>query len=782
MRVRFLNSTWLRLACLLMTTGVVAQPMSRAVDSINPYTVTLADSPWPSRTAEGQPMFFSSLTELTRQTQNGQLVEALNLSSDAVGTGDLYRLRQLHQLRMLAVSVPDTMALALDSLLLNAAQLPNLEALRISFFRSERLGRRARPDTATTRLRLSQSASQPALVPVGGFAALRALRLSGDQISAQHLISRFSGHPNLQRVELWGGWELPQKALPDNLNRLPHLTELLINGRGWQGWETAFRGLSGLRSLYLSSVSAGGPWARSYDEANPVVKAHEQRHIADLNRALTQLTGLHQLELISVAQVERLRLGNLPALTHLRLQNVIPSDTTFLGMVALKHLTFEECLLASLPAAVCNLSQLTHLALLNQTYTGVGSSGLKTVLPACLSRLESLTALSIANNPIYPLPLQGGHLPRLQHLQLTACQLDTFPVFIASLQALRYLDLGRNSLSTIPDTIRAWRQLDTLVVGGNRLTKLPDFVPQLKQLRMLVIGGNQLNRLPDRLGDLDSLRQFSIGDNALTALHPSVGRLRRLTSLTIGKNPLTELPDWLGQLDQLTDFSCDMPLTVLPPSLVKMRQLKSLFLRNTRLRAVPAWIGSFTQIKNVQLESDDIHTLPKRFVRLTNLEILTISGKKLSHLPKRFGQLSKLTNVSIKGGSRDTSRSATGSLTRLPASLVKCKKLYAITLTDQPRLEVVTLFGQLAQLPALRHVDLSGDHIGRLPPLNWVSLRWRSLRLANNKLTAPPTELVQIPDLQMLDLRSNPLPESLSRSFHNHKMIRDALLPAKANR
>lgn len=781
MRVGLLKATRLFLLGLLVRAGGVAQPIPRDVDYINPYTVSIADSPGPNRTAQGQPMSFSSLTKLTDQTQNGPPVEVLNLYSNAVGADDWHRLRQLRSLRLLAIFAPDTTALALDSLLVNLADLPRLEALRISIYRPEIPRRRPRRNTDTTSQKPIWSSPQAPLVPMAGFAALRVLRLSGDQISARQLISRFSGHPNLQRVELWGGWELPQKAMPDNLNRLPHLTELLINGRGWQGWETAFQGLSGLRSLYLSSVSAGGPWGRSHDEANPVIKSQEQRHIADLNRGLTQLTGLHQLDLASVTQVEQLRLVTLPVLTHLRLQNVIPSDTTFLGMVALKSLSFDECFMVSLPTAVCGLPRLTDLRLLNRSDTG-NSGGFQTLIPGCLSRVESLTALSIVNNPIHRLPLQVGDLPQLRHLQLTNCQLDTFPVFISQLRSLEYLDVQRNFISFIPDTIQAWPQLDTLSLGGNRLTKLPDFLPQLKQLRVLAIGGNQLNRLPDRIGDLDSLRQFSIGDNALTALPPSVGRLRRLQSLTIGKNQLIELPDWLGQLAGLTEFSCDMPLTILPPSLQKMTQLKTFVLRNTRLRSVPTWVGAFGQLKHIRLESDEIHTLPEGVGHLSNLEMLSITGKKLSRLPDSFGQLSQLTNLSIKGGNRDAVASATGSLTRLPPSLVNCKKLYAITLTDQPQLDIVTLFEQLAQLVALRHVDLTGDRIHSLPPIEWASLRWRSLRLTENSLTTPPLELAQVRDLQMLDLRSNLLPESLNRSFHNHTMIREALLPAKENR
>ncbi len=765
---------------LLVAAGATAQQAPKDVNYLPEYTVSLENPPRPARTPDGQPMSYSSLTNLTGNTRDSLPVEALLLTVNAVGPTDWQRLRQLRSLRLLAIFVPDTMALELDSLLLNVAGLPRLEALRISSFTPTLKRNRPPRATDTTSLTPQRPVQQPPVIPVAGFASLRELRLSGDKIPAYVLIGRFCGHPSLQRVELWGGWQLPQKTLPDNLSCLPNLTTLLVNGRGWQAWEAAFRGLTGLRSLYLSSVSAGGPPARSHDEGNPVIKAYEDRHVADLNRGLAQLTRLQQLDISSVTQTAQLRLGELPSLTHLRLQHVTPGDMMFRGMEALEHLTLEDCYLTSLPTAVCSLSRLTSLNLVQQS-ANRDEAGTQLLLSACVSRLTSLTALTITNYPIRRLPLQAGELPRLRHVQLAACQLDTIPPFLSSLRALTYLDLQGNAITSIPDTIRGWWQLHSLNLSSNRLTRLPDFLSQLKQLRVLAVGGNHISRLPNRLGDLDSLRRLVIGDNALTALPPSLGRLRRLQSLTIAKNQLTELPNWLGQLIDLTDLSCDMPLRKLPISLLKMRKLATLTLLNTHLRTLPAGISSLAQLRYIRLESDEIRTLPQGFGRLLNLIGLAIHGEKFSRLPTSFGWLSKLNNLTIKG-CRTRDAAVLGSLVRLPASLVNCQKLATLTLTDQSQLDVAALFGQLVKLSALRYVNLTGDSIRTLPPMPWASLRWRSLRLANNDLILPPSELAQIPDLQLLDLQGNPLPALLNHSFHNHTMIQAALLSAPVNR
>ena len=263
---------------------------------------------------------------------------------------------------------------------------------------------------------------------------------------------------------------------------------------------------------------------------------------------------------------------------------------------------------------------------------------------------------------------------------------------------------------------------------------------------------------------------------------PSLSRLRRLQSLTIGKNLLGELPAWLGQLTGLTELGCELPLTVLPPSLVKLKRLTYLYLRHSRLRFVPAWIGSLSQLTNMSLESDELQTLPESFGGLTKLEGLSITGQKFSHLPASVGQLSQLTNLSIKAGNRERGVSGSGRLTRLPASLARCKQLEGLMISGQPGLDVVNLFTQLARLPALGHVELTADQIRILPPMNWARLGWHSLNLAENALTHPPSELARLPDLQMLDLRGNPLPEPLNRSFHNHQMIQEALVPNGVNR
>ena len=363
-QVRSLLAMLIGLAGLLAQADLIAQPVPQPVDFLTPYIVSQGNYPQPIRSAQGRPLSFSSLTELTKQTGSGEPIEALNLYNNAVSASQWHQLNALTSLRLLAVFVPDTTVLALDSLLLNLASLPRLEALRISFFPSEPPTRRKRRGADSTRLKPVLPA-QLTLQPVAGFPRLRELRLSGDQLAAQQLLGRFTGHPGLARVELWGGYELLQKTLPDNLATLPNLTQLLVNGRGWQGWETAFRGLSTLRSLTLWAASAGGYRLRSHDEGNPVVKAHQKRHIVDLNRGLAQLTGLRQLDLTAMAQVDQLHLAKLPALTHLRLQNVIPGDCTFLGMESLESLTFEECYMASLPTSICDLSRLTELRIQN---------------------------------------------------------------------------------------------------------------------------------------------------------------------------------------------------------------------------------------------------------------------------------------------------------------------------------------------------------------------------------------------------------------------------------
>lgn len=783
----------------LFVLTALAQPLAppdKGVDYLHEYSVRLGDGSSGYRPADGRPTSFTSLAALTAQIRDGVVVESLQLSVEAVRPADWQQLRNCRALRLLAVYIPASASPNLDSLLLNIAALPKLEAVRLHALYEPARRPRPRPvqelpDTIAMAARLTVSPATALPFPAGAFSPLRELKLHGFKLPMEALIDQLGAGGNLQTVLLSANDYGVEQALPRNMAHLPRLTELSVNGHGWTGWGDAFTRLSGLRTLTLSSVRPWGPPLRSHGD-NPAHRANEARLIADINGSLAYLTSLRQFTLFYMTGVEQLRLGTLSALTDLWIKGSGGSlESTLAGLPRLERLELTDYQLRQFPAIICSLRSLLELRL---------SRNELAALPVCIGQLQRLTTLFVADNPLKALPEMAGDLPPLRSLTLQNCQLQALPAFITRLSALHCLDLRQNELQSLPDSMGALRQLDTLQLVGNKLSRLPSSISQLinltelsldrnrldslpydvgrlNQLRSLSIDQNQLRGLPERIGELASLQRFYIGINALTVLPASLGRLHQLRTLVIGRNNLTALPASLGRLTNLTELTIrDLPLTTLPAALSNLRQLDGLILQNTQLRALPTWISRLTQLKRLFVESDKLLTLPSQIGQLRRLESLTVAGHRFRYVPESIGKLKHLTFLRISGQIRGASSVTAGHFTRLPRALLACTTLSSLYISDQPSLDVSTTFNQLVRMPQLRHVSLERNGISALPAIDWRGIYWRSFSVAGNKLSRLPNELVDAPDMQMLDCNGNQLPALQNHSFHNHTLIREGVL------
>ncbi|MEH2333028.1 COR domain-containing protein, partial [Nostoc sp.] len=140
-----------------------------------------------------------------------------------------------------------------------------------------------------------------------------------------------------------------------------------------------------------------------------------------------------------------------------------------------------------------------------------------------------------------------------------------------------------------------------------------------------------------------------------------------------------------------------------------------------------------TNLQYLNLNSNQLSSLPPEIVQLTNLQYLNLNSNQLSSLPPEIVQLTNLQYLNLNSNQ----------LSSLPPEIGQLTNLQTLYLNSN----------QLSSLP---------PEIGRLTNL-------QTLHLSNNQLSSLPPEFGRLTNLQTLHLSSNPLesppPEIITKGF-----------------
>lgn len=231
--------------------------------------------------------------------------------------------------------------------------------------------------------------------------------------------------------------------------------------------------------------------------------------------------------------------GSLPAqlseLTHLQVLNLMHAEATIGRLVG------------SVPASLGSLTQLQTLNLSGHQLTGT--------IPAQLGNLDSLRILNLSNNNLTgAIPTVLGGLSNLEILALNDNQFSgVIPVELAGLSNLQRLVLANNNLSgTIPVSLSGLSNLTQLVLTRNQLSgPIPPQLGNLSRLSALMLNNNRLTgSIPTSLGNLSNAFEIWLNSNALSGAVPdNLCNLSGLFFLDAGYNSLVSAPSCMTFLD-----------------------------------------------------------------------------------------------------------------------------------------------------------------------------------------------------------------------------------------
>ena len=168
--------------------------------------------------------------------------------------------------------------------------------------------------------------------------------------------------------------------------------------------------------------------------------------------------------------------------------------------------------------------------------------------------------------------------------------------------------------------------------------------------------------------------------------------------------------------------------------------MSELFLHARGLRAIGTPLDPSLRV--LDLSDNPLGALPDAIGALARLEFLYAARCELERLPDAIGGCASLRYLQV-GGNR---------LRALPASIEGLASLQELRVEGNP----LGALPDLRALRSLRELHARGCGLDALPDLRGlVALRWLDLR--ENRFTALPAWLDELPLLQKIDARWNPL-------------------------
>ena len=387
-------------------------------------------------------------------------------------------------------------------------------------------------------------------------------------------------------------------------------------------------------------------------------------------------------------------------------------------------------------------------------------------IPEELQSLEGLRTLECSHNRLAALPHALAQLAALQLLDASHNQIAEFGMSdLGALDALTKADLSNNRLSVLGAALGCLRSLAELDVSSNALRELPPQLCQCAALRTLRVAANQLGSLPSELGRLSALEELECGQNQLATLPDSVGGCAALARLDARQNRLQSIPASIAGCAALKELYLginQLGAATLPP-LGSMPVLGILDLSDNGLRSAACAVG-LARLERLDLRNNDLSSLEPELGLVESLKWVGLEGNPLRSLRRELaaGPCSELlkflrTRLAEEAAlaaepwehasafdSHVREAAATGVLelsglevtdAALPAGCLSLPELHTLHLArnslttlgeslagtlvviDVARNGIERLPAALAELPALRQLDVSYNPLQSLEPL-----------------------------------------------------------------
>ncbi|XP_048584779.1 leucine-rich repeat serine/threonine-protein kinase 2 isoform X2 [Nematostella vectensis] len=322
--------------------------------------------------------------------------------------------------------------------------------------------------------------------------------------------------------------------------------------------------------------------------------------------------------------------------------------------------------------------------------------------------LRNVERLDLSGNFLQDFPpLLHEAMPKLEHMNLSHNEFETFPYCLVKCKRLKSLDLSYNKLTNSPpplsisasilledlslahnvlDSFPEWLGeflpgLTKLSVAGNNIKSLPSTALAVRRLKDLDISHNHIESIPEEfLKELFILNTLNVSHNSLESLPESVAPfLQNLKILKMSYNNLAgksrfHIPRFILMLPNLKelDLSNNKLTHVPPPEAWTTRQLKELILAHNKIKSISLEnsTGKWSNLERLVLSHNNLKCVPRGIGDLTSLTSLDLSyNPSICFLPDEMGKLCNLWDLQLNGLKLDLDDSMQGKSKELIAFL-----------------------------------------------------------------------------------------------------------------
>lgn len=184
---------------------------------------------------------------------------------------------------------------------------------------------------------------------------------------------------------------------------------------------------------------------------------------------------------------------------------------------------------------------------------------------------------------------------------------------------------------------------------------------------------------------------------------------------------------------------------------------------NLNLPDNPNLWASFSSLKKLDLNNNQLTMLPRSMENLRSLEILFLSENQFEAIPEVIGKMNKLRVLSLRGNL----------LTNLSTLHLPTATLEWLILTNN---RIQTIEADIKDLKLIKKLMLSHNNLSEIPAELGECQQLELVRLADNNIRSVPASVLTLTKLAWISLSGNPFSSVSSPSSQEEKVIAESEL------